>query len=157
MSKSHDLMPGKQKVYIYWKKHWRKLGRTRMDTTGFEADYMVCFACGDKRSGLQRCHIHPLCFGGSNDLSNIHILCRRCHLESEGLLRYWQWIKHKRKYEWDFFENHVIDLMLKCGIDFWKEVKELGEKYDNDSSKCQVVLDEIHEKVFWKYASETAR
>lgn len=46
-----------------------------------------CFACladyGEMK--LERAHIHALCTGGSNEISNLHLLCSVCHKDSEFL------------------------------------------------------------------------
>lgn len=90
-----------------------------------EADY--CFACGfldDSGSAngavriptTHRAHIKSLSSGGTNNLENIHLLCRWCHKASEGLGdrdRYWAW----------FYERSFMDRMLQlgasCGANIW--------------------------------------
>lgn len=46
-----------------------------------EKDYPTCFVCG-KETHLQLCHLIPNKQGGSKDLSNIVLLCSRCHSDS---------------------------------------------------------------------------
>jgi hypothetical protein len=55
-----------------------------------------CFACGSEL-GTERCHILPLNQGGDNSLENLHLLCKECHWESEGIHGeiYWEWFKCK--------------------------------------------------------------
>ena len=45
----------------------------------------TCFCCGDHRGNLEKAHIIPVSSGGSDDISNIHILCKSCHLRTESL------------------------------------------------------------------------
>jgi 5-methylcytosine-specific restriction endonuclease McrA len=63
-------------------KHWRPklaaMGKT------FEVDHDVCFACGT-RGSMERAHILPHVLGGSCEPENIHLLCPKCHDESESL------------------------------------------------------------------------
>lgn len=51
-----------------------------------------CFCCG-KPGDLDRAHIKALSFGGCNDVSNLHMLCRSCHFASELYCgeAYWRW------------------------------------------------------------------
>jgi hypothetical protein len=51
-----------------------------------------CFACG-MQVPVDRCHILPRVFGGPDTVDNLHLLCRRCHFESEALSgdAYWDW------------------------------------------------------------------
>lgn len=58
-----------------------------------EANY--CFACGAEYPVLDAAHIVPIWSGGSNQPSNVPLLCPGCHAISEcvGGLRYWRWFK----------------------------------------------------------------
>ena len=49
-----------------------------------EEDYPTCFVCGEEH-GLELCHLIPKAKGGSNDPSNIVLLCRRCHSEAPNI------------------------------------------------------------------------
>jgi hypothetical protein len=53
----------------------------------------ACFACGCVTKHLDRAHIKPVISGGSDNLDNLHLLCKICHKESEFLEddEYWQW------------------------------------------------------------------
>lgn len=56
-------------------------------------DNKTCMACGKSCDVLEKAHIHPLRLGGTNDASNIHLLCKTCHSDSEVLINeaYWAW------------------------------------------------------------------
>jgi len=65
-----------------------------------EDDY--CFACGftNGEGKTERSHIVALSLGGSNQCENLHLLCSRCHIDSENLgmpandthqASYWRW------------------------------------------------------------------
>lgn len=58
--------------------------------------WMLCFACG-RTDALQRAHILPRSYGGTDEAFNLHMLCPKCHVESENLLgiEYWRWFKSK--------------------------------------------------------------
>ena len=45
---------------------------------------VTCFCCGDHRDNLEKAHIIPVSSGGSNNVDNIHILCKSCHLRTES-------------------------------------------------------------------------
>lgn len=82
-----------------------------------------CFACLTHTPHLDRAHIIPFCEGGSNEASNLHLLCRICHKESELLsgAQYDAWFDHmspeKRraieylKYHSDKNTNKVVRLL----------------------------------------------
>jgi len=142
------LMPKKRAIYNHWKDRGEELGRNGVGY--YDLDYMGCFACGSVQR-LERCHIIPLVFEGSNALENLHILCSRCHIESEGLKRYWQWLSYKRLHEWKDPTSHFIELLKKCGIDFEKESKSMADSYSQDPSKTpRDALDELFAMVFIK-------
>ena len=81
-----------------------------------------CFACGflDR---LEMCHIVAKAKGGSYSVKNLHLLCCKCHEESEdfnnGDNRYWRWFR--KKYIRDFKEPfqqledqlNLVDLSFK--------------------------------------------
>jgi 5-methylcytosine-specific restriction endonuclease McrA len=77
---SHDS------IRAYWSK--TALGTRR------EFDASVCFACRWPTEDLERAHILPLCEGGSDEVSNLHLLCEACHKDSEFLSgrSYWKWL-----------------------------------------------------------------
>lgn len=91
-----DDLPSKSQIFDYWKDRLR-------DTCGRFIDWgePSCWACGFhygskydiKRSDasweeifrcwesmpFQRCHIVPRSLGGTNDVSNLFLMCRECH------------------------------------------------------------------------------
>jgi hypothetical protein len=44
-----------------------------------------CFCCGDNRGNLEKAHIIPVSSGGSDEIQNIHILCKSCHIRTESI------------------------------------------------------------------------
>jgi len=55
----------------------------------------MCWRCGVISCHLERAHILPVCEGGDNDESNLHLLCKMCHKQTEFLWGepYWQALK----------------------------------------------------------------
>lgn len=74
-----------------------------------------CFCCG--RAGpLDRAHISALTHGGSNHVSNIHMLCRPCHTESEPYQgeTYWRWFLTK-PHRCSWHPNHFAHIWPAMG------------------------------------------
>ena len=72
---------------------------SRESECGLGADWAEaherCWRCGYK-STLQRCHIVPRALGGSDEPSNLVLLCHRCHREAPNISdpRFmWIWIR----------------------------------------------------------------
>lgn len=63
----------------------------------FERDRYQCQSCGktDQDTKLSIDHIIPLALGGSNDLSNLHILCLRCNQQKKHKLD----LRFRRRFE----------------------------------------------------------
>lgn len=99
-----------------------------------------------------RAHILPLCEGGTNDYTNLHLLCDECHKQSEYLSGkpYWSWfydrenhssiiIQQRLKqaarlqnlYESGDFESIPEDLLQKLHnyYDEYREGRRYNEKY----------------------------
>lgn len=70
--------------------YWREAGIEKL----FDVDGDDCFACGDVLR-LERCHIIPRWKGGPDAVHNLHVLCARCHVESESSADYWGWFNKK--------------------------------------------------------------
>lgn len=51
----------------------------------FQRDNYHCQSCGKKptQTGLEVDHIIPIAKGGSNDISNLQSLCRRCNQQKK--------------------------------------------------------------------------
>jgi hypothetical protein len=90
-------MPSKKQILDFW---IEKLINTKYWLDVYFDDikeaHNICFACGSS-VGSERCHIEPLYKNKTNEnvnsCSNIHLLCKECHLESESfsgdLYNYW--------------------------------------------------------------------
>jgi len=73
------------------------------DVVNFKEDDIKigCMACGSASNvgdnKLERAHILAKCIQGSDNISNLHVLCKTCHKESENLngVIYWSWLSNK--------------------------------------------------------------
>lgn len=79
------LMPSKEAIACWWAINTHE--RIRATTSH-------CWCCGYPQLRLERAHITPRCMGGSDEPSNLHLLCSRCHVETEGLNEksYWRFL-----------------------------------------------------------------
>jgi len=116
------------KVFEYWDENSSQLGHIGTDADDWGIYPNECFACGDH--GVQRCHIIPRCYGGSDSVDNIHLLCMKCHGESEGRKSYWSWLHWKRKHQWKTVVGHLWDKLDQAGFVFdEKEFRNDEEEY----------------------------
>jgi len=60
----------------------------------------ACMACGVEDVIVDGAHIQPLQHDGSNEIENIHLLCKPCHAESENLWgkEYEIWLELKKEF-----------------------------------------------------------
>ena len=106
MTKLHRNMPRRQTIAKYWSSRHEKVS---------EDDANHCFACGDGLR-IERCHIVPKHQGGTDDVSNLHLLCAACHVESENLTGsvYWAWFDRK---PWHHHYFHIAKRLALVGAD----------------------------------------
>lgn len=76
-----NSMPRKKQICEYWDGH--------PDLIVLED---ACWRCGVISRYLERAHILPRHKGGTDDESNLHLLCKMCHKQTEWLWGepYWQ-------------------------------------------------------------------
>lgn len=93
------------------KYHWAEwlVAQDKFDSVKevLEADH--CFACGFEQE-LQKAHILARSEGGSNEESNIHLLCNFCHRDSEL-------ISGETYYLW-FKERNALDRIMASGVQY---------------------------------------
>jgi len=95
-------MPEAREIREFWAHKIYAMGKVCdidniLDPVVFDGtDVWQCFCCG-KPQALDRAHIAALAMGGGNDVSNLHMLCRACHYESEPFSgeAYWRWFLGK--------------------------------------------------------------
>ena len=90
-----DDLPSKAEIFEYWKGRLRGLGcrinwgepgcwacgfryGTRYDIKRSDAGWESVLRCWNT-TPLQRCHVVPRSLGGTNDVSNLFLMCRECH------------------------------------------------------------------------------
>lgn len=96
MADRHKGMPSKAKIASHWEGGYRCPDDWDVEEQGF-----ICFVCG-KPGEVERAHILAVVDGGSNDPSNLHLLCSGCHKDSEYLngRRYEAWFHNASKARW---------------------------------------------------------
>ena len=111
-------MVSKRSVYNYW---LFGDGNTVLSERGIEIADDSCFACGDHLI-LQRAHIKSHYKGGNGDAENLHILCSRCHIESECLSvkQYWDWLEYKNRNEYKTGIEHSLGRLIRIGFSMEK-------------------------------------
>ena len=109
-------MPTKKQIIKYHFENLKELGKIDCDSTD-----KMCFCCGLEKQ-LERAHILPKWQGGSDTVENLHLLCRNCHVESEGFSGdlYWDWFGSKNIYE-EFSNN--IKRQMKIVNSFMDRIK----------------------------------
>lgn len=68
-----------------WKNKWRKLRKSALKHSGNK-----CSNCSSSEH-LEVHHIKPVSKGGKDELSNLKVLCRRCHKISHKKRWFWFW------------------------------------------------------------------
>jgi hypothetical protein len=111
-------MPTKKAIKDFWAEHLVKIGKFDSVEELAEADY--CFACGMEEK-TERCHIMPRFNQGSDDVSNLHLLCSDCHKSSEFLFG--------EMYETWLAKTNVVTRLLGTenqGITIFDVIKKLA-------------------------------
>jgi hypothetical protein len=90
-----DTLPSKAQIFDHWKDRLGQIGifidwgepscwachfhyGAKYDIKSSDAGWDEIFDCWD-RMPLQRCQIVPRSLGGSDDISNLFLMCRECH------------------------------------------------------------------------------
>lgn len=141
----HQRMPSKDKILAYWQENSAKLGDIKGGDFGVEDP--ECFACGISGSATQRAHILPVVRGGDHSLENLHLLCPGCHVESEGIGCYWEWLKYKRKNEWSWFSDFVDRRLGFIGSSMKKECEHLSS-INATQAQLQEHVKKLAKKIF---------
>jgi hypothetical protein len=94
LNPTRHKMPTERAIRAYWAEKFTadELARKGFFSTAEFMKIGSCMACGWE-TYLQRCHILARCYGGSDDASNLHMLCMECHYDSETIDGdvYWRW------------------------------------------------------------------
>lgn len=114
-----------QDIVNYWSKRESECG---LGVDWAEA-HERCWRCGYK-SSLERCHIIPRALGGSDEPSNLVLLCSRCHLEAPNINdpRFmWIWIRATCV---PFYDTYWIDRGIKEFEVMFKRKPFHGPEFD---------------------------
>ena len=141
-------MPSREKIFKHWK---NKLNNITNNNT--------CFKCGvtpffnKKNIIVDRAHILAVCEGGTDDLNNLHLLCKSCHRESEAYsgVEYDLWFTSRNKKE---FATSLFLLWEKGEIEdtplnkYFKKIKSnFINKYSKQIYECQMLDYSIQNKL----------
>lgn len=131
-------MPTRKKIFYYWS-----------DKIETAVDDNTCFKCGFTVIGstaVERAHIKASCDGGTEELDNLHLLCKNCHIESELLddELYWFWFNDNSSSEFEF------KLRLSAKIYFMEEVPEDWIPFKESLLNSDIPKDEM-EKLLRKF------
>jgi len=96
-----------------------------------DAKYL-CFVCGNM-GRTERAHIQAVCDGGTNDVSNLHLLCPQCHLDSEHFDgdMYWSWVKSRSKKPYSNYNKVVLFVEMFENSDYTDINKFVSEMIIN--------------------------
>lgn len=137
----NNIKTQKHEIVDYW--------FSRVDECGLSIDateaHERCWRCGYERS-LERCHIVPSSLGGSNEPSNLVLLCKRCYLENPNVADpeiMWNWI---RAYGTTFYDTFwTVQGIKEYEFIYQKSLEEEFEvrniNYDNNFEK--IIKEEI--------------
>ena len=92
-------MPSKSVI----KKHWEGKFRFIEDFGWKELPTSACWKCG-KDGYVEKSHIHSRCYSYDDTPSNLHLLCSKCHTESEFFYGFKPGLFY---YEW-FYTNELL-------------------------------------------------
>lgn len=101
-----------------------------------------CYACGKFDRHLMRCHMTPKALGGSNENSNLFLMCRDCHAENPDTVYldlFHKYIKNRRVHSTKLFQDiqhnlkYIMEDATQEEINAWQKsvscsVQELKDK-----------------------------
>ena len=139
MSRRSKIQTSIQSAVEYWS---RRIDEDEISTDWREAD-THCWRGGCQRN-LERCHIVPHTLGGTDEPSNIVLLCKRCHREGPNVTDpeiMWDWI---RAYRVPFLETFWIirgqkEYAFIYGKPLYREIQDI-------CSRASVPLDTAQEQ-----------
>ena len=139
MAKSVNI--SRRQIHKFWAGKLIELGKTfsyDLDLDESEANSLwyvknmknlFCFACG-LHGEVQRAHILARQEGGNDTVENLHLLCPKCHVESEYLKGelYWHWFKNKDMNK-AYIDRNNLQIMKANFIN--KQIEEMGLPTEN--------------------------
>ena len=121
--------PNRRSIEKFWEEPLQLL--EKFDSAS-EMREGACWACGmiwGDSSTLERCHILPWQLGGSFDPSNFHLLCKKCHRDSEDLYgrEYWTWFMYSEPgVITPWHASRVLDIIKRRSGKSYAKIVELS-------------------------------
>jgi ribosomal protein L37E len=109
-----------------------------------------CWRCGYS-SRLERCHIVPKSLGGSDDPSNLILMCKRCHKEAPNVKDknfMWTWIENDHGKMYDTYWT------LRAFVEFEKIFGRKpfsGQKFKKVKNLSRVIQTEMQDNAIVHY------
>jgi formate-dependent nitrite reductase cytochrome c552 subunit len=150
-------MPSRVKIFEYWKNEFK----VKNDNTCFKCGITSVF--GDTII-VERAHILAVCDGGSDDVSNIHLLCKDCHRQSEAydgdIYKLWLCSKNKEEFGKSLFVLWNKDDIKNKRLD--RYFNKIKSDFINNTSKSMLdfqlrvyeIESEQHLKLYYKFISK---
>ena len=168
-----------EEIIDYWEQ--------REDETDLSVDWSdaheICWRCGCERK-LQKCHIIPHSLGGTDEPSNLVLLCERCHIDAPNINSktfMWDWIRSnsttfydtfwqqraEKEYEFIYKKSYLQELKER-GIytprdaDFFQKIpycktsRHFAHPWRNDSTMAGLLRMKL-EDYDRKYANKTPK
>jgi len=115
-----ETLPQKGIIASYWRS---KLGKMGILVDWDIPSYWACGYNWNERyrswgnSPLERTHIIPKSLGGSNNVCNIFLLCKRCHLEAPDTTvpeMFFLWVRNRPAY-FELEMNEIREALNNSG------------------------------------------
>ena len=129
-------MPSRKKIFDFW------VGKLKLAVND-----NTCFKCGvfdNDNIIVDRAHILAVCSGGSDELNNLHLLCKSCHRDSEAYsgkeYNLWFFSKYKEKFVKSLFVLWDKEELKNSNLDkYFNKVKlDFINKYGQIRYNCQI-------------------
>lgn len=133
-SETRRKMPKCEAIADYWMQPTSRAidlmgyGGETYDDEFVEDECWACgrpYPCGYKMKP-ERCHVVSKEHGGSDDCSNLVLLCSTCHQQSEFFPpeTFWGWMKWMRKNKWKNYSAWLKEKLESVGLDINGLTKE---------------------------------
>ena len=121
---------------------WSRLKELKIDSKNLR---FRCWRCASTEKSIERCHIQARQFGGTDEPSNLVLLCHECHAEAPDIKNdkesMWEWIKATKK---PFYKTYLayqsLDEFRKIyGYDLCSDESPIMKKISNARNKDKVI------------------
>jgi len=107
------------------------------DCTDPNASLSKIFKSWDGATFLERCHVVPKMLGGSDDCSNLVLLCKKCHKDSPDVKNpkfIQRWIIKKKPYGLSFFKA-MLEINQDAIKYAYENIEELQEYFHENAGQ----------------------